>query len=43
MSDLTRCHTATKAIHSCTYLPSLDAIHLRVRQVRTDANPEATR
>jgi hypothetical protein len=43
MSELTRFHTATKAIQSCTYLPSLEAIHLRVRKVRTDSNPEAAR
>ncbi len=41
MSELTRFHTDITAIQSCTYLPSLEAIHLRVRQVHTDANPEA--
>lgn len=43
MSELTRFHTDIKAILSCTYLPSLDAFYLRVRQVHTDANLEAAR
>jgi hypothetical protein len=40
MSELTPFRTAIKRIQSYTYLPSLDAIHLRVRQIHANANPE---
>lgn len=41
MSELNSFHTAIKAIQSYTNLPSLEAIHLRVGQVHTDANTES--
>jgi hypothetical protein len=43
MCELTRFHTDSTVIPSCTYLPSQEAIRRRVSQVHADANPEAAR